>query len=179
MFYKFQKLIFLTVIIGLTSCSGLASLVDNSSAANNIAAGTGFYKSIIRTKDFNLVTFSRLRSKGAPIDIYIEGDGLAYLSRARVSYDPTPRNPVGLRLAAEDSAPNVVYIGRPCQYDSISDTLCKDFAYWTNKRFSEEVVASVNQAIDVFLLRAHSKKINLIGFSGGGSYSRSGCCQKG
>ena len=64
----------------------------------------------------------------------------------------------------------MVYIARPCQYDahSINDK-CKDSAYWTNKRFSEEVVASINEAIDSYTKRSEAKEINLIGYSGGGA----------
>ena len=38
----------------------------------------------------------------AGLHIYIEGDGLSWRSRRRVSQDPTPTRPTGLMLAAAD-----------------------------------------------------------------------------
>jgi hypothetical protein len=42
-----------------------------------------------------------------------------------------------------------------------------DPAYWSEKRFSEEVVSSINSAIDNLIIKSQSKEINLIGYSGG------------
>jgi pimeloyl-ACP methyl ester carboxylesterase len=65
-----------------------------------------------------------------------------------------------------DKSPNVIYIARPCQFTPLEiDHKC-DVSYWTDKRFSEEVVSSVNQAISKLVAR-DGGKINLIGYSGG------------
>lgn len=37
--------------------------------------------------------------------VYIEGDRHAWLSRTRLCADPTPHNPVALKLALADPAP--------------------------------------------------------------------------
>lgn len=112
---------------------------------------------------FTLAGFVRMADRARPVTIYIEGDGLAWLSRAQPSADPTPRDPIGLRLAALDDGPNVIYLARPCQY--IRTAAC-DPAYWTGKRFAEEVVAGTSTAID--RLVSPGEKIHLVGYSGGG-----------
>ena len=100
--------------------------------------------------------------------MYIEGDGQAWHSRTELSSDPTPSNPIGLKLAVLDPHPNIVYLARPCQYSSLrTDALCKDPAYWSGKRFSEEVIVSMNEAIDHFAAKVPSAKILLTGYSGG------------
>jgi dienelactone hydrolase len=106
---------------------------------------------------------------GKDLHVYIEGDGYAWVTRHRVSGDPTPRRPVALELAAEDPSPNVVYLARPCQYTPVEmDPACEE-AYWTGKRFSEEVIGSMDQALDKFVRDARSPGIHLTGYSGGGA----------
>ena len=72
--------------------------------------------------------------------------------------------PMMLRLASMDTAENIVYLARPCQYSD--DPSCNS-SYWSNKRFSEEVVSSMNEAVDHFRQRSNAKEIHLIGYSGG------------
>lgn len=63
-------------------------------------------------------------------------------------------------------SPNVVYIARPCQFTR-NDPACRS-TYWTDRRFSEDVIASMNHAVDV--LRAPAAgPVHLVGFSGGGA----------
>ncbi|MGX8941887.1 hypothetical protein ACWWJF_17980 [Symbiopectobacterium sp. Eva_TO] len=62
---------------------------------------------------FHLTTYTRITRVDRPLHIYIEGDGRAWRDRYRVSGDPTPRRAMGLALAAEDTATNVVYLARP------------------------------------------------------------------
>ena len=100
------------------------------------------------------------------MNVYIEGDGSAWISRTQVSDNPTPRNPLVLELASKDPSANVIYLARPGQYTEHGFTLC-DPAFWSDKRFSEEVVSSMNEAIDKLCLKANSSKVNLIGYSGG------------
>ena len=85
------------------------------------------------------------------------------------SANPTPRNPLGLRLAAIDPGKNVLYLARPCQYINFkSERSCK-VSYWTLKRFSKEVIIAVNEAIDKMVLKARVERIHLVGYSGGGA----------
>ena len=100
--------------------------------------------------------------------VYIEGDGHVVNASGRVSDDPTPHFPVGWLLARQDPAPAVLYLARPGQYN-------KAFArpeyrdYWTEKRFAPEVVSGMSLAIDAAKQQTGSKKLHLVGFSGGGA----------
>ncbi|MFT4301598.1 MAG: hypothetical protein QM579_07575 [Desulfovibrio sp.] len=101
--------------------------------------------------------------------IYIEGDGYAWRSRTRPSEDPTPRDPVGLRLAAADPGPDpVLYLARPCQYVRGEDRRNCEKRYWTTARLGDEVLQSLDDAISQAKARYGADRIVLIGFSGGG-----------
>jgi dienelactone hydrolase len=102
------------------------------------------------------------------LTIYIEGDGLAWLNSSTPSDDPTPMDPLALKLALRDDAPSA-YLARPCQY--AADDRKKSCAqkYWTHSRFSEEVIQSGNQAIDQIKHKFAAKKLVLVGYSGGGA----------
>ncbi len=152
----------------LSGCA--ATSAERSFRAETVASSGNLQKTTVRTDPFILTAYSRIQNPGQPLHVYIEGDGYAWVTPTRVSGDPTPREPLALSLAAEDPAPNVVYLARPCQYTPVEmNSACEDEAYWTNKRFSEEVVRSVGQAIDKFLKDAQSPEIHLIGYSGGGA----------
>jgi pimeloyl-ACP methyl ester carboxylesterase len=71
-----------------------------------------------------------------------------------------------LALAAHDPAKKVVYLARPCQFNDFDLTPC-DSAYWSNNRFSQEVIEAMNCAVSSFMRKMHAQKINLIGYSGG------------
>jgi hypothetical protein len=155
----------LLIIINLclTSCAGKLS------KAKKIAEPAGMKPTILNTSKFKLQSFYRFSKKGAPLTVYIEGDGLAWLTRNQPSMNPTPRNPLALRLAAIDEGNNVVYLARPCQYVKLhTEKLCS-IPYWTHKRFAREVIISINEAINVMASRIQSNNIHLVGYSGGGA----------
>ena len=103
---------------------------------------------------------------GAPLIIYLEGDGLAFLGPHTVSPDPTPNDPVGLRMALAHSGGAVAYLARPCQYTGGGP--CAP-AYWTSHRYAPEVVDSLNLATDTIKARTGAERIILVGYSGGGA----------
>ena len=118
---------------------------------------------------FILRVYYRFDQPGAPLHVYLEGDGRAWLTRYRASHNPTPRNPVGLSLAARDYADNVMYIARPCQYVSFNKNPDCKYPYWTHKRFAPEVIDSVSAVIDLGKKKAKARDLEMIGFSGGGA----------
>lgn len=120
---------------------------------------------------FMLTAYERVYRRGAPATVYIEGDGVAWVSKSRPSLDPTPKNPVALHLASRDNSPNVIYLARPCQY---THKLEKDAApcdprYWTSERFSPEVIADMSAALDNIKKKYDIPSFDLVGFSGGGA----------
>ena len=135
--------------------------------ADKIAEKNGFEKHFIKTDKFTLTSYQRITDRGKPLTIYIEGDGRAWITPKRLSKDPTPKNTLVLELAAMDTSSNVVYLARPCQYTDRSEEPFYDNAYWSSRRFSEEVISSMDQAIDELRSFCDAPGLHLIGYSGG------------
>jgi pimeloyl-ACP methyl ester carboxylesterase len=150
----------------LSACmAGPAERVDRARA---IATSARLSEAPLPGDGFTLISFGRFTQPGAPLTVYLEGDGLAWIDRDQISSDPTPRSPTGLLLAAADPGPNVLYLGRPCQYgDAGRNPLCTK-ALWSSAIFSPRVVAATNQALDHYLKGRDVAGIDLVGFSGGG-----------
>ncbi|OHD98436.1 MAG: hypothetical protein A3K14_03815 [Sulfurimonas sp. RIFCSPLOWO2_12_FULL_36_74] len=100
------------------------------------------------------------------VHIYIEGDGLAWISSQRVSDNPTPINPLALKLALQDAHPCVVYISRPCQY--VGSAKCEQ-KYWTSHRYAPEVIGSYNEILNDIKSNYTTGSFSLFGYSGGGA----------
>ena len=156
------------VLLLISLMSGCATL-DRDAHADALAAPAGLHREQIATDSFVLTAFSRISKPGEPLDLYIEGDGLAWISRSEPSLDPTPREATGLALAVADPAANVVYLARPCQFAPMAMNPRCGVPYWTGKRFAPEVVASMNEAVSQFAARVPGQRINLVGYSGGGA----------
>ncbi|MDD5226493.1 MAG: hypothetical protein PHV97_04825 [Candidatus Omnitrophica bacterium] len=156
-------LLLATLSLSFSSCLTVPSASERLSAADTIAQEAGFQRSRVRTPLFLITTYSKIKNPGQPLHIYIEGDGYAWVTRNRVSWDPTPRRPVALELAVEDPSPNVVYLARPCQYTPMEMNPACEQSYWTDRRFSEEVIGSMDQAVDKFVKDAQSPGVHLIG----------------
>ena len=154
-------------LLAAAACAG-APLKDD--IANRLASPVWMVERQIPAGPFNLTVYERMHTRYAPADIYIEGDGQAWLSNTRLSLDPTPANPVALHLATRDKSDNLVWMARPCQYSGLieKETPC-DATYWTDKRFAPEVLAAYNAALDEIKQRWNIESFNLIGFSGGGA----------
>jgi len=115
-----------------------------------------------------LVAYRRSRGEAEVLAVYLEGDGVAWATRSRPSADPTPRDALGWRLARADPAPQVAYLARPCQFLPPERLAHCDPRLWTSARFAPEVVAATSRAIDRLRERAGSRRVRLVGFSGGG-----------
>ena len=161
----------------VSSCS--STMEAREVTADRVAAPVFMVKRQIPAGLFNLVAWERVRDRAAPANVYIEGDGLAWLTRSRPSLDPTPQNPVALNLAAMDKARNVIYLSRPCMYEMDQtygggkpkwngEGACP-IKYWTSHRFSPDVLLSMNVALDEIKARYGVTEFNLIGYSGGGN----------
>ena len=152
----------------ISGCATMPMFMDRSSRAEYIASKAGFEKAYVRTSDFTLMTYQRLERPSENIRFYIEGDGRAWETKNRLSNDPTPSNPVALKLAAVDPSNNVIYIGRPGQFVPKGVSLC-DSVYWSSRRFSPEVVEALNDVIETLKIKAGASNVDLVGFSGGGA----------
>lgn len=206
----------LCLFLSVSGCSVMTSSHKNPRRlAAEIAEPAGFKQEYVKTKLFNFTTYQKcvnyvthLEKKYQPLVIYIEGDGHAWETRYKLSKDPTPHNPLALRLAvldanagsaakamnaehatnarnaskatnaaktamsSQNNAPsaNIVYLARPCQYtdhlDHSLDKACHP-GIWSNLRFSEPVIASMNEAVDKLKHQFKPSEIHLVGYSGG------------
>ena len=149
----------------------IQSCVSHSPEATAIAISDRamLHKAELRGGDFILRVYYRFDNPGAPLRIYLEGDGRAWLTKTRASSNPSPKNPVGLYLAAQEHKGNVMYIARPCQYVAFEKNPKCEYPYWTGKRFAPEVIDSVSAVIDIGKKKVGAGKLEIIGFSGGGA----------
>ena len=99
--------------------------------------------------------------------VYVEGDGRGWLTRSEISDDPTPSNPIALRLALRDPSPGLLYLGRPCQYVAKIKRDGCDPSLWTSARYSARVIEAISQAITVSK-NSEKERLVLVGYSGGG-----------
>lgn len=139
--------------------------------AASLVKRAGWHERAIQTALFTLKTYrSPAPKKTNILTIYLEGDGLAWLSEEMPSANPTPLVPTGLRMAIHDQKNNpIVYLARPCQFILKEEWAGCRQAYWTHLRFSPEVINAMNQAVDVLKKEYHAKQIVLAGYSGGGT----------
>ncbi len=103
------------------------------------------------------------------LTIYIEGDGLAWISPSRPSSDPSPLHPLGLELALNHSRGAAAYLARPCQYTNDSQKQHCAVTFWTDRRFAPEVVRAMNLAISQLKQLFGARMVELVGYSGGGA----------
>jgi hypothetical protein len=166
--YHVPGIALLILLTAVHSGCHLPPLVDQELIETQTTAAE-FKSSIIRTRHFDLMVKTRIRQPGNTIVIYIEGDGQAWLSEQRISSDPTPGNPLALKLALQDYRENVAYIARPCQYVMHEGRRrnCNN-RYWTSHRFSEEVIQAMSEAVTRVKKESHARSVELVGYSGGG-----------
>lgn len=169
-------LLFLSVIA--TGCTNISPPSERRAHADQLAAESNWEKQTLSTQAFSLIAYTpkntqektgEITNKTKTLSIYIEGDGLAWISRSLISPDPTPKKPLALQLALKHKIGASAYLGRPCQYlEELNSQNCPK-SYWTNARFSAEVIKASNQAIDQLKKQFGASKLQLIGFSGGGA----------
>ena len=152
------SLILLALI--LAGCASPAARVDRLAEQWGMeqqwVEGEGFQHKVYR---------KRGQSEPAPVHIYIEHDGLPWRTQTAVSDDPTPRNPLMLRLMAQDPAYSI-YLGRPCYFTPAAAPGCNPLM-WTHARYSDQVVRSMLAALRPLL--KPNQSVIFLGYSGGGA----------
>jgi hypothetical protein len=157
----------LLTLLLLTGCA-TASPETRRSAGLALADSAGLRVQLHHDTDLPVLTASRLTEPG-PVWVFIEGDGHAWQSLTQPSADPTPEDPLALRLAAASPAQAVIYLGRPCQFTF--SPACQP-PVWTEHRFAPESVAAMDGALTAVLAGQSPRQIVLIGYSGGASIAR-------
>lgn len=153
----------------LTACISL-SPADRRLHADTLTAASGWQQLLLPTEQFVLMAYvPGKQATSTTLTIYIEGDGLAWLSSTRPSPDPTPRRPLALELALKQQSGAVAYLARPCQYVQGRDRRGCNTRYWTSARFAPAVITAANQGVELLKKGSGAKQLVLVGYSGGGA----------
>ncbi len=164
-----MKRLLTSVMLALLAagCATIPDGVERRAYADMLAYREGWQAAALPAGDFSLAAYlPREIARTARLSIYIEGDGFAWITGSQPSRDPTPRDPVALRMALAQPGGNAAYLARPCQYVDAEATGCTQ-RYWTNARFAEEVIAATDNAIEQLKVRFGARQLTLIGYSGG------------
>lgn len=150
---------------------GLAACASRQAEGPALTRSAGWSWEILPAGTFDLAVAMAPNGGGRDtLVVYLEGDGFAYVNRHQPSLDPTPTDPVALRLAmAHPGRASVAWIGRPCQYTLPDHGRACATPYWTTSRYAPEVVDSVGRAIDLLKARTGAGHLMLVGYSGGGA----------
>lgn len=154
----------------------------NSKPINLREWSVGLNTEWVTVKEHKLLVLEKTAGSSLEeIHFYIEGDGTPWVTRYLMAENPTPRYPLALALMKRD--PNLsFYLGRPCYYQAPefysslnqpdSASPC-DFHYWTDARYSSNVVELMKTALENTLQQLPQDKkslpVVLIGHSGGGT----------
>ncbi|MGB7401062.1 MAG: alpha/beta hydrolase [Arcobacter sp.] len=161
----FTYLFFLTFFI--VGCSqNVPTPQERKATALSLGNKYNLKEQIYSTKEFDIFSLQTDIKNCKNIKVYIEGDGLAWISRNRISKNPTPINPLGLKLMNMDNSSCKIYLARPCQY--LTKKNC-DNKYWTSHRFSNIVIQSYDEVLNNVNLKYDNTSFTLIGYSGGGA----------
>jgi dienelactone hydrolase len=159
----------LAVGAALAACSPV-DMAPRGHKADLIAREAGWSPRVIAAGAFDLTSFSSAPVGPADqLTVYIEGDGLAFLDRATASDDPTPLDPLALRLAIAAPQRPAAYLARPCQYARPDRERNCGPAVWTSRRYAPEAVESLDRAVEVLKGAAGARRLVLVGYSGGGA----------
>ena len=157
-------------LLALTACTAIPSVDARHKQATEIAARADWQSLDIQADPFVLRAYIPTQfPESKTLTLYIEGDGLAWISRDRPSRDPTPIRPMALELAVRHPQHAAAYLARPCQFVSAAARRGCVNDYWTDKRFAPEVIAAASNAIDQLKQRTGAEQLVLIGYSGGGA----------
>ena len=156
---------------GLLLALLLASCASSRRAEGpDLAHAAGWRWDILPAGAFDLAVASSPRTGTPMLVAYLEGDGLAYATAHQPALDPTPTDPVALRMALADPTRSAVaWIGRPCQYTLPDHGRHCRTGYWTTARYAPEVVDSLGIALDALKRQSGATRLVLVGYSGGGA----------
>ena len=173
-FFDMLKLLLILGSLYLSGCvfsTAILPPTQRALQAAQLATKAGWKEHTIHTSLFTLKAYgSSTHRKIKTLTIYIEGDGLAWLSEDTPSHNPTPMVPTGLKMAIQDQKNKpTAYLARPCQFVfKEAWRQCRQ-DYWTNLRFSPDVIQAMDKAVQYLKRYYHAQHIVLIGYSGGGT----------
>ena len=157
-------------VFSLNGCMSVPDLQARQEKAA-LAAPNGYERQIIRTQSFDLLSYAPEAGTAlTEMIVYIEGDGFAWKTRNTPSDDPTPITQTVLSLMAANARSNTAYLARPCQFVGATSRGCST-DLWTGARYSEPIIAALDDALTAFQDTYGAQNFTLIGYSGGGTVS--------
>ena len=160
-------------LVSIALLAVLSACVSPSVHMHQLAHELGLIRESVQGHPFQHIVYLNQAAKNLSqikppeLHIYLEGDGDPWLNHHTIAADPTPRDPLALRLLARDPAA-AVYLGRPCYHGLAQIPPCSP-EFWTSRRYSETVVTSMAFALRQLPEYQAAAKIVLIGHSGGGT----------
>jgi pimeloyl-ACP methyl ester carboxylesterase len=166
--YLFTFFASLTALLLIGCGDKLPTPRERMQTSEQLTFSSQLKKHIYPTSHFKIMSYRSNTTvcKDDNLHVYIEGDGLAWVSSQTISDNPTPLNPLALKLALHDDHTCIVYLSRPCQY--VDDETCSP-KYWTTHRYSPEVLESFNDVFNILKTDYRVSSFNLYGYSGGGT----------
>lgn len=149
------------LVLQSSGCASPAQRLDER------AADLGYRRLVVQGAGYEHIAYFKAgRAKASSVlHVYLEGDGTPWVRKRVAASDPTPRTPLMLELMLLDPAPSL-YLGRPCYHGLNKAKACTPDV-WTDRRYSEAVVASMSAALDQ--LSVDYQALVLLGYSGGGT----------
>lgn len=162
-----QNVFRLMAVCGLASCAPHATRV--SEQFEQQASAAGLIRHVIQGNSFSHIVYERatVRKSHDPVLVYLEGDGSPSFDRVNPALDPSPRNPLALKLMTQTQHP-AWYLTRPCYLSFYNETGCYG-SLWTDARYSDQVVDSMVAALSRYGQTRDNPPLILIGYSGGGT----------
>jgi hypothetical protein len=156
-----KALFWLCLVVQIAGCTNPSRRLDEH------AADLGLRKVIVQGDSYSHVAYIKdgRATPNSALHVYLEGDGTPWVRRRVAAADPTPRTPLMIELMQLDPAPSL-YLGRPCYHGLNKAKACTP-DMWTDRRYSEAVVASMSAALD--RLSGDYQALVLLGYSGGGT----------
>jgi hypothetical protein len=161
-----KNLLFIFIFIFAGCSSHILTPQERLDVATKLAQSNALKTRTFTTSTFDIYAYQKTFTCKYEMSVYIEGDGLSWITSSRISKNPTPFNPMALKLMVQDNSTCKIYLARPCQY--VQNKLC-DESYWTNARFSPKVIQTYEQILDTLAEKSEIKQFKLYGFSGGGT----------
>lgn len=151
----------------VVACALLGGCANPITKADQIAFESGYERLRLNGVGFEHVAYYKPGDGGRSLHVYIEHDGTPWITPTQPARDPTPTNPLMLKLMSLDPAP-ALYLGRPCYFATSGTPPCAAI-WWTHRRFAPKVIQSMEAALHEFLAKHRGfESIELFGFSGGG-----------
>lgn len=161
---KVRALYSLLLVLAVAGCG--TYLVPRREKARDLAEAAGWTYAVLPAGDRAAASaLAPGAGRGGILTVYLEGDGLAFLGPRTVSPDPTPTDPLALRLALAHPG-GAAWLARPCQFGTAAACTPLD---WTTHRYSPAMVAAVDDAVGRLKAGAGAPRLILAGYSGGGA----------